>query len=73
MPTGTDHTNEPEYPDNVTPFRPSKRHGRIRIDRIDTEPMTPEQYQSAITALATLFNHWKNNHGNQPESGEKAA
>ncbi len=58
----------------ATPVRrPRRRRDEIAIEAIDTEPMTPEQYQSAVTALADLFNHWKNNHGNHAEFIEKAA
>jgi hypothetical protein len=58
----------------VTVLRSSaRRHGEISVERIETTPMTPEQYRRAVSALATLINQWKNHEENRPESGEKAA
>lgn len=58
----------------MTPLRrPRRRHGEITVERIETIPMTPEQYQSAVTALAVLVNEWKYGPDNLEQSSEKAA
>ena len=35
--------------------RPSTRDRRWRVERIETEPMTAQQYDLAVTTLATLI------------------
>jgi hypothetical protein len=44
-----------------------------RVERIDTEPMTTQQYDVAVTALATLITQWRNDHENTKEARDKAA
>lgn len=44
-----------------------------RVERIDTEPMTAQQYDLAVTTLATLITQWRNNQENVKEAQEKAA
>ncbi|MGY2116466.1 hypothetical protein ACW9HR_21380 [Nocardia gipuzkoensis] len=74
-----DHPNPsepatPERPATVTPLRrPRRRHGEITVERIETTPMTPEQYQRAVTALAALVNEWKYGPDNPEQSSKKAA
>ena len=41
--------------------RKPSRHGPIRVERIETTPMTEDQYRRAVTALATLINEWQYN------------
>jgi hypothetical protein len=42
-----------------------------RVDRIDTEPMTRQQHDAAVTALAALINQWltKRDNTNQAHHG----
>jgi hypothetical protein len=44
-----------------------------QIERIDTEPMTQQQYDDAVTALAVLINEWqaKRNNVSQTPEGER--
>jgi hypothetical protein len=53
--------------------RPARRHGEITVERIETVPMTPEQYRRAVTSLAQLINEWKYGTENHPDTDEKAA
>lgn len=39
-----------------------------RVERIDTEPMTPRHHDAAVTALAALIAEWKHNHENTDEN-----
>jgi hypothetical protein len=59
----------------VLPFRPtrSSTQDTWHVERIDTEPMTAQQYDQAVTTLAALITQWNNNHGNADEPHEKAA
>jgi hypothetical protein len=43
---------------------------RVEVERIDTEPMTADQYQAAVAALAALITNWQQ-HGAPPS--EEAA
>lgn len=71
-PQRTRHTTE--RPATVTPLRrPRRRHGEITVERIETTPMTPEQYRRAVAALAVLVNEWKYGPDNPEQSSEKAA
>ncbi len=40
----------------------SARHGRIDVQRIDTEPMSRRQRDEAISALAALIQAWSASH-----------
>lgn len=73
--TGHPDTGNPgeDQPGAVVPFtRPAHRAG-VTVERIDTEPMTAEEYRLAVTALAALINQWKHPDENPPHNGENAA
>jgi hypothetical protein len=55
------------------PTEPSTKEGRWRVERIDTEPMTTQQYDRAVTTLATLINQWQHNQENMNETHEQVA
>lgn len=59
----------------VLPFRATRSatQDTWRVERIDTEPMTAQQYDLAVTTLATLIGQWRNNQENPKEGNEKAA
>ncbi|GAA5161845.1 hypothetical protein [Amycolatopsis dongchuanensis] len=59
----------------VLPFRPTRSatQDTWRVERIDTEPITAQQYDLAVTTLATLIGQWRNNYENPGEGNEKAA
>ena len=38
--------------------------GQWRVVRVDTEPMTTQEYDQAVTALASLIGQWKRNQEN---------
>ena len=58
----------------VVPLRrPAYRQHGVRVERIDTTPMTAEQYDRAVAALAALINEWHSSAGNRGEFGEHAA
>lgn len=62
-----------DQPGAVVPFtRPAGRAG-VTVERIESEPMTAEEYRLAVTALAALINQWKHADENPPHSGENAA
>ncbi|TVT47701.1 hypothetical protein FNH05_18655 [Amycolatopsis rhizosphaerae] len=70
--------NRPEndsYDATVVPLRParSSTQGTWRVERIDTESMTPQQYEVAVTVLATLVTQWRNKQENAKEARRKAA
>ncbi|MFG3519951.1 hypothetical protein ACGF5S_06780 [Nocardia nova] len=71
------HRDRPDPTDDsgtVVPLRrPAHRQHGIRVERIDTTPMTAEQYDRAVAALAALINEWHSNAGNRGEFGEHAA
>jgi len=82
MPQHTpDHAQHHHEQDNggddatVLPFRRTRSStpDTWRVERIDTEPMTAQQYDQAVTTLAALISQWNNNHGNADETGKKAA
>lgn len=59
--------------DTVVPLhRPGQQAG-ISIERIETEQMTPDEYNRSITLFATLINQWKSHTGNQSPDDEIAA
>ncbi len=58
-----------DEPGNIVPFT---RAG-VTVERIDTEPMTSDEYRLAVTALAALINQWNHADENPPHSGENAA
>lgn len=63
--------------DNATvlPFRPRRlpTQDEWHVERIDTEPMTAQQYDLAVTTLATLTTQWSHNQENPKEAHGKAA
>jgi hypothetical protein len=71
-PTGSDETttDAPRHP--VSPW--SRPHwvprGRWKVARVDTEPMTTEHYDQAVTALAALIAQWKHHQERTTEDGE---
>jgi hypothetical protein len=82
MPQHTpDHTEHAHQQDGggddaaVLPFRATRSatQDTWRVERIDTEPMTTQQYDLAVTTLATLITQWRNNQENTKEGHEKAA
>ncbi|MFF0144437.1 hypothetical protein ATK36_3386 [Amycolatopsis sulphurea] len=57
----------------VLPFRrPSTRDQVWTVEAVDTEPMTAQQYDHAVTALAALIGAWKDRRDTSG-STEKAA
>jgi hypothetical protein len=74
--TGHKHADSAgDQPSNVVPFprtKPASRTG-VRVERIETEPMTSDEYRLAVTALAALINQWEHRKENPPETNEKAA
>ena len=59
----------------VLPFRATRSatQDTWRVERIDTEPMTTQQYDLAVTTLATLITQWRNNQENTTAGHEKSA
>jgi hypothetical protein len=51
----------------------STQEGRWRVERIDTEPMTAQQYDRAVATLATLIGQWRRTQENGNEAHEEAA
>ncbi|WP_189061962.1 hypothetical protein [Longimycelium tulufanense] len=45
----------------------------VTVERIETEPMTAEEYRLAVTALAALINQWKHPEDNPSNHQKKAA
>ncbi|TNC20080.1 hypothetical protein [Amycolatopsis alkalitolerans] len=58
----------------VIPLRATRSSTRDtwRVVRIDTEPMTAQHYDQAVTALAALIEHWKDRRDTN-DGTEKAA
>lgn len=72
------HTPEPQEPDDPTPHQPPTdppdaarqrraTAGSWEVERVETEPMTPEQYETAVSTLATLITQWLRDTRPQPE------
>jgi hypothetical protein len=59
----------------VLPFRTTRSTTQDTwyVERIDTEPMTAQQYDLAVTALATLIGQWRNKQKNAKGAREEAA
>ena len=69
-----DHSGNDADPDGaVVPLRRSTARAGVTVERIETEPMTAEEYRRAVTALAALINQWKHGDKNPPHSEENAA
>lgn len=68
----TDHGGENA---TVLPFRTTRRSTQDtwRVERIDTEPMSTQHHDLAITTLATLLTQWRNHHDTTTEKPKKAA
>lgn len=47
--------------------------GQWRVARVDTEPMTTQEYDQAVTALASLIGQWKHNQETTDTDQEKSA
>lgn len=60
---------------SVLPFRitRSSTQDKWHVERIDIEPMTAQQYDLAVTILATLITQWRNNQESTKEVQKKAA
>jgi hypothetical protein len=43
------------------------------VERIDTEPMSAQKYDRAVTTLATLITQWQRTQENAKEAREEAA
>jgi len=72
-----DHTGEQtdsagDANGTVVPMRRGTACAGVTVERIETEPMTADEYRLAVTALAVLINNWKHTK-NPPEDEEKAA
>lgn len=81
------HTPDPDHeepghgPDSggddatVLPFRPARSSTQDTwcVERIDIEPMTAQQYDLAVTTLATLITQWRTSQENATEADEKSA
>ncbi|MCE7011668.1 hypothetical protein LWC34_53985 [Kibdelosporangium philippinense] len=72
------NTPEPPEPDDPIPLRPpadptgAARRRRAadtnwEIERVETTPMTPEQYETAVSTLATLITQWQRDTRQQPD------
>jgi hypothetical protein len=77
-PDHTEHDNEHDHGGDdatVLPFRATRSatQDTWRVERIDTEPMTTQQYDLAVTTLATLIAEWSATQENPKEGNEKAA
>lgn len=42
-----------------------------RVERIDTEPMSAQHYDLAVTTLAALISQWRNNQENAKEDRKR--
>lgn len=79
MTQNVEHTNDNTEPTDDTGTstprrRPTPRHHGVSVERIETTPMTPEQYDRAVSALATLINEWTHSGENRrTEPGEQDA
>jgi len=75
--TGHDHEQDDGGGQDATvlPLRPTRAsiQDTWRVERIDTEPMTAQQYDLAVTTLATLITQWRNNPKNTTGGHEKTA
>ncbi len=68
-----DHTDSAGDADsNVVPLRRRPGRAGVTVERIETEPMTAEEYRRAVIALAALINEWIQQEGT-PTDDEKAA
>jgi hypothetical protein len=73
------NTPEPEEPNDPTPLRPptespgttrrrrQAEDARWEVERVETAPMTAEQYETAVSTLATLITQWLRDTKSQPE------
>lgn len=78
IPDHTEHDHEQDSGGDdaaVLPFRTTRSatQDTWRVERIDTEPMTTQQYDLAVTTLATLITQSRNNQENTKEDPGKAA
>ncbi|GDY31379.1 hypothetical protein [Gandjariella thermophila] len=66
----TDNTGDAHG--NVVPLHHSTARAGVTVERIETEPMTAEEYRRAVIALAALINEWIQQEDTPPDD-EKAA
>ena len=80
-PEHAEHNSEQNHGDDHTTLHPPRRsrsstQDKWHVERIDTEPMTAQQPDLAVTTLATLITQWNNNNANNANTNaapEKAA
>lgn len=63
---------EPECEDRAPAAPHHSPVRRWQVERVDTEPMTPEQYQRAVAALATLVARWQLEHQDERRTNKAA-
>ena len=61
----------PRTPGEAT--TPAAQDRRWKVTRIDTEPMTAQHHDQAVSVLAALITHWKQEPENTNETHKKAA
>ncbi len=59
--------------DNIVPLHRPKKRPRITVEQVETEQMTPDEYNQAVTVFATLINQWKSPTSTPECDGEIAA
>ena len=69
----TEGTGEPDGAITASPRTTPRSSASVRVEHIDTQPMTHDEYRLAVIVLAALINQWKHPHDNPPETEEKAA
>jgi hypothetical protein len=66
---------EPNQREDVTSPTPARRPlpttDSFEVERVETVPMTPEQYETAVSTLAALIAEWLRN--NPTEIDDQAA
>lgn len=70
-----DHEQEHGGDDaSVLPFHPARSsiQDTWHVERIDTELMTAQQYDLAVTTLATLITQWRTSQENAKEARKKS-
>jgi hypothetical protein len=74
-PDHADHSRDHDDDATVLPLRATRSatQDTWNVERVDTEPMTAQQYDSAVSALAALITQWRANQENATEAHEKAA
>jgi len=75
-PDHADHDHEQERGGDdavVLPFRTTRSSTQDTwcVERIDTEPMTTQQYDLAVTTLATLISQWRTSRKTRRRAAKK--